>query len=73
VIDVPYLPTVALVAIGLLLLVALLVRTVKVLRGFRRTASMVATNTQDRAGLVRARTAALRVAFAERHRNPENQ
>jgi hypothetical protein len=73
VIDVPYLPTVVLVAIGLLLLVLLLVRTVKVLRGFQRTASMVATNTQDRAGLVRARSAALRVAFAQRRRKPENQ
>ncbi|MEV7037827.1 bacteriophage holin [Amycolatopsis sp. NPDC051061] len=68
----PYLPTVVLAAIGLLLVV-LLVRTVKVLRGFRRTASMVATNTQDRAGLIRARSAALRVAFAERRRKPENQ
>jgi hypothetical protein len=73
VIDVPYLPTVVLVAIGLLLLVLLLVRTVKVLRGFKQTASMVATNTQDRAGLIRARSAALRVAFAQRRRKPENQ
>ncbi|MFI5592788.1 bacteriophage holin [Amycolatopsis sp. NPDC051758] len=69
----PYLPTVVLVAIGLLLLVLLLVRTMKVLRGFKQTASMVATNTQDRAGLIRARSAALRVAFAERRRKPENQ
>jgi len=73
VIDVPYLPTVVLAAIGLLLLVVLLVRTVKVLRAFRQTASMVATNTQDRAGMIRARSAALRVAFAERRRKPENQ
>jgi ABC-type transporter Mla subunit MlaD len=73
VIDVPYLPTVVLVVIGLLLLVLLLVRTVKVLRGFKQTASMVATNTQDRAGLIRARSAALRVAFAQRRRKPENQ
>jgi hypothetical protein len=49
------------------------VRTIKVLRGFKQTASMVATNTQDRAGLIRARSAALRVAFAERRRKPENQ
>ncbi|MEU7790529.1 bacteriophage holin [Amycolatopsis sp. NPDC049159] len=69
----PYLPTVVLAAIGLLLLVVLLVRTVKVLRAFRRTASMVAENTQDRTGLIRARSAALRVAFAERRRKPENQ
>lgn len=69
----PYLPTVVLVAIGLLLLVVLVVRTAKVLRGFKQTASMVATNTQDRAGLIRARSAALRVAFAQRRRKPENQ
>jgi len=70
---VPYLPTIALAAVGLLLLLLLLVRTVKVLRGFKQTASMVATNTQDRAGLIRARTAALRVAFEQRRRKPENQ
>lgn len=69
----PYLPTIVLVAIGVLLLALLLVRTAKVLRAFRQTASMVATNTQDRAGLIRARSAALRVAFAQRRRGPENQ
>ncbi|KDN19581.1 bacteriophage holin [Amycolatopsis rifamycinica] len=69
----PYLPTAALIVLGLAVLVVLLVRTVKVLRAFRQTASMVATNTQDRAGLVRARSAALRVAFAQRRRHPENQ
>lgn len=69
----PNLPTIVLVAAGLLLLVVLLVRTTRVLRGFRQTASMVAANTQDRAGLIRARSAALRVAFAQRRRKPENQ
>ncbi|GAB3146134.1 bacteriophage holin [Amycolatopsis sp. NPDC004378] len=69
----PYLPTIVLAAAGLLLLVVVLVRTAKVLRAFKQTASMVAANTQDRAGLLRARSAALRVAFAERRRKPENQ
>ncbi|MEA5361307.1 bacteriophage holin [Amycolatopsis sp., V23-08] len=69
----PYLPTIVLAALGLLLLVFLLVRTARVLRAFKQTASMVATNTQDQAGLVRARSAALRVAFAQRRRKPENQ
>ncbi|SFW82184.1 bacteriophage holin [Amycolatopsis australiensis] len=69
----PYLPAIVLAALGVLLLLVLLARTGKVLRGFRRTASMVATNTQDRAGMLRARSAALRVAFAERRRKPENQ
>jgi hypothetical protein len=65
-----------LVVAGLILLVAVLVRTRRVLRVFRQTASMVATNTQDRTGLIRARSAGLRVAFAQRRRNrtnPENQ
>ncbi|MDT8912706.1 bacteriophage holin [Amycolatopsis sp. PS_44_ISF1] len=69
----PYLPTVVLLAAGLLVLIVLLVRTLRVLRGFRRTMSMVATNTQDRTGLLRARTAALRVAVARRREAPENQ
>ncbi|WP_206788315.1 bacteriophage holin [Amycolatopsis sp. MtRt-6] len=69
----PYLPTAVLIVLGLAVLVVLLVRTVKVLRAFRRTASMVATNTQDRAGLVRARAAGLRVAFAQRRHKAENQ
>ena len=69
----PYLPTIALAAVGLLLLLLLLVRTVKVLRAFRQTTSMVVTNTQDRAGLVRARAAGLRVAFAQRRHKAENQ
>ena len=68
-----FLPTIVLAAAGLLLLVVLLVRTTRVLRAFKQTASMVATNTQDRAGLVRARVAGLRVAFAQRHRKAENQ
>jgi ABC-type transporter Mla subunit MlaD len=70
---VPYLPTAVLIVLGLAGLVVLLVRTVKVLRAFRQTTSMVVTNTQDRAGLVRARSAGLRVAFARRHRKAENQ
>ena len=64
-----YLPSLALVAAGLILLVLLLLRVRKVLRAFRQTASMVATNTQDRTGLIRARYAGLQVAFAQRRRN----
>jgi C4-dicarboxylate transporter len=72
-IVVSYLPAIVLAVLGLVLLLVLLVRTSKVLRVFNQTASMVATNTQDRAGLIRARSAALRVAFAQRRRSPENQ
>lgn len=68
-----YVPSLVLVVAGLILLVALLVKTVRVLRAFKQTASMVATNTQDRAGLIRARAAGLRVAFTQRRRGTENQ
>ncbi|QRP49987.1 bacteriophage holin [Amycolatopsis sp. FDAARGOS 1241] len=68
-----YLPTYVLLAAGLLVLILLLVRTIRVLRGFRRTVSMVAEDTQDRTGLIRARSAALRVAVAQRREAPENQ
>ena len=68
-----YVPSLVLVVAGLILLVVLLVKTVRVLRAFKQTASMVATNTQDRAGLIRARAAGLRVAFTQRRRGTENQ
>lgn len=61
-----YLPSALLVVLGLVLLALIFVRAVKALRGFRRAVSMVATNTQDRTGLLRARSAALRVAIDER-------
>ena len=69
----PYLPVWILLAAGVLLLVLLLVRTSGVLRRFRRTVSMVSTHTQDRTGLLRARSAALRVAVAERRPARGNQ
>jgi len=61
-----YVPTIALVVIGLLVLAVVLVRLLRVLRQFNQTVSMVSTNTQDRAGLLRARSAALRVAVRQR-------
>jgi hypothetical protein len=73
---VPYLLSAVVALLGLLLLVALLMRSRRPLRAFRQAASMVATNTQDRTGLIRARSAALRVAIAERRpaqEHPENQ
>lgn len=70
--NVAYVPTIVLVAIGLVLLVALGVRVRKVLRLFGQTVSIVATNTQDRTGLLRARSAALRVAVAQRRHPSKN-
>jgi hypothetical protein len=64
-------PTVALVVIGLIVLILVLVRVLRTLRQFTRTVSMVSTNTQDRAGLLRARSAALRVAVDQRRHPSE--
>ncbi|GAA3569791.1 hypothetical protein GCM10022222_62400 [Amycolatopsis ultiminotia] len=69
----PYLPTYVLLAVGLLLLVVLLVRTIGVLRRLRRTVSMVSAAAHDRTGLLRARSAALRVAVAQRREAPRTQ
>ncbi|MBK1782954.1 bacteriophage holin [Prauserella cavernicola] len=56
----------ALVGLGILVLGVVLFRIVRVLRRFTRTFSMVTVSTQDRTGLVRARTAAVRVAIGQR-------
>ena len=61
-----YLPSAALVVVGLVLVAVFVVR---LLRGAGRTRSAVGAAKAafgDRAGLLRARSAALRVAFAER-------
>nr|WP_298177615.1 bacteriophage holin [Saccharomonospora sp.] len=43
-------------------------RVLRLLRTYRVTASMVAAHTSDRVGLLRARSAAVRVAITERRR-----
>jgi hypothetical protein len=62
-----YVPTIALVVIGMLVLAVVLVRLVRVLGRLNQVVSMVSTHTHDRAGLLRARSAALRVAVGQRH------
>jgi uncharacterized membrane protein len=66
VITVSNIPAYALVVLGLLVLAVMLIRLLRVLRRFNQTVSMVATNTQDRTGLLRARSAALGVAVRQR-------
>lgn len=56
----------ALVAFGIVVLGLVVLRLVSLLRRFNRTASMVTASTHDRVGLLRARTAAVKVAIAER-------
>ncbi|WP_179956745.1 bacteriophage holin [Amycolatopsis anabasis] len=68
-----YLPSIALAVLGLLLLGFLVVRVVRVLRRFQHTISMVATDTHDRTGLLRARSAAVRVALEQRRGASANQ
>ncbi|PRX45058.1 hypothetical protein B0I33_110157 [Prauserella shujinwangii] len=55
-----------LVGLGIIVFGAVLFRTIRHLRLFHRAASMVTANTHDRVGLLRARSAAIRVAVAER-------
>lgn len=62
--------SIALVVLGLLVLAAVLTRTLVLLRRFDRAASMVAGHSHDRVGLLRARFAAVRVAVADRRGQP---
>lgn len=66
-----YVPAIALVVIGLALLAAMAIRVLRVVRRFNQTMSLVATNTQERTGLLRARSAALRVALTHRRGRSE--
>lgn len=61
-----YIPVLVLLVVGVALLVVLVIRSVVGLRRFRRSMNMVVTDTRKRVGLLRARSAALRVAFAQR-------
>lgn len=58
--------TVVLLALGVVLLVAFVVRMFGAVRRFRAAQKQVTDDVTDRAGLLRARVAAVRVAIAER-------
>ncbi|WP_415360093.1 bacteriophage holin [Saccharothrix sp. BKS2] len=62
----PYLSTLLLIALGLVVLVAVAARVVGSLRRFRAASTLVGDRVGDGAGLLRARFAALGVALAER-------
>lgn len=62
----PYLPTAVLVALGLVLLVLVVVRTLGAVRRFTTAAAMVNGRVSDEAGVIRARSAAVSVAVAQR-------
>jgi hypothetical protein len=60
-----YLPTLIVVVVGLVLLVAVFVRLRRHVRGFNQTADVARANIGYETGTLRARLAALRVAMKE--------
>lgn len=66
--SVPFVWTLVLLAVGLVLLVFLLVRTLMEVRRFRRVQRVAAHDLADRSGMVKARAAGLKVALSQRRR-----
>lgn len=66
--NVPFVWTLVLLAVGLVLLVFLLVRTLMEVRRFRRVQRGAAHDLADRSGMVKARAAGLKVALSQRRR-----
>ncbi|WP_112229651.1 bacteriophage holin [Lentzea atacamensis] len=62
----PYTPTLALVALGLIVLAAIALRVIRSLRRLASARTLVRDRVGDNVGLLKARTAALKVAFAQR-------
>ncbi|MEV1115689.1 bacteriophage holin [Actinosynnema sp. NPDC049800] len=62
----PYLPSLVLIVFGVVVLVPIAVRVIRSLRRFRAASTLVGDRVGDGVGLLRARSAALGVAIAER-------
>ncbi|MCC8243703.1 bacteriophage holin [Saccharothrix luteola] len=62
----PYLPSLVLIVLGVVVLVPFAVRALRSLRRFRAASTLVGDRVGDGVGLLRARSAALQVALAER-------
>ncbi|MEU4766730.1 bacteriophage holin [Actinosynnema sp. NPDC023794] len=62
----PYLPSLVLIVLGVVVLVPFAVRVIRSLRRFRAASTLVGDRVGDGVGLLRARSAALKVALAER-------
>ncbi|MEV0697309.1 bacteriophage holin [Saccharopolyspora sp. NPDC050389] len=62
----PYVWSLVLLVVGLVLLALLLVRLFRELRRFKSVQRQVFHDLDDRSGLVKARVAGLKVAFAQR-------
>jgi hypothetical protein len=63
---VPYLPSLALIVLGVVVLALIAIRVIRSLRRFRAASTLVGDRVGDGVGLLRARSAALAVAFAQR-------
>jgi hypothetical protein len=70
---VPSTPTLALIALGLIVLVTIVYRVIRSLRRFTSARTLVGDSVGDGVGLLKARRAALKVAFAERRRPRQAQ
>ena len=62
----PYLPSLVLIVLGVVVLVLTAARVIRSLRRFRDASTLVGDRVGDGVGLLRARSAALGVAIAER-------
>ena len=62
-------PSLVLVVVGVVALVAVVIRVVGSLRHFTKVSTRVSDNVGDGVGLLKARSAALGVAFAERRKD----
>lgn len=62
-------PSLVLVVLGVVALVAIVVRVVGSVRHFTKASSQVSDNVGNGVGLLKARSAALGVAFAERRKH----
>jgi hypothetical protein len=61
-----YVVSILLLVLGVVLLVVRVLGLLRALRRFRSARAEVAGHVQDRVGMLKARTAGVRVAFAER-------
>nr|WP_158842286.1 bacteriophage holin [Saccharothrix deserti] len=69
----PYLPILVLILLGVVVLVVTGIRVIGSLRRFRAASTLVGDRVGDGVGLLRARFAALEVAFAERRPDQARQ
>jgi hypothetical protein len=68
-VRVPYVVSVVLFALGLIALIAIGLRVIRSLRRFSVASNLVGDRVGDRVGMIKARSAALGVAFGERRSN----